>query len=286
MNRVLRIAEWDKHFETHDSRKLKRLTWVSIPNDVGDVRYRILVDHQDGAAHFGAWVTIVEIASICKERGVLIDGGVSLTARHLSLKSGIPEQVFAAAIPRLVELGWLEESPDVPAESPDVPGKTSAYRDRDRDRDIDITETKNTCASGDARLSGPASDLSIDNPPFDTTEPGALFPPGPQRAPKKPSGMTPEQEGWFTAWWSGYWLHRAKKPARLAFAKCVKTTARFDEVMAATRAQSAEMLAREPQHRPHGATWLNGERWADEAAVPKHDASQDALARMIYGEEK
>jgi len=76
--------------------------------------------------------------------------------------------------------------------------------------------------------------------------------------------ITSEQERWFTTWWAEYWLHRAKKPARQAFAKHVKTAARFEEVMAATLAQKPEMIGREPHHRPHGATWLNAERWADE----------------------
>src|SRR5262249_27815880 len=98
---------------------------------------------------------VVELASTCRVRGVLADGGVALTAKHLAMKSGIPEAVFAAAIPRLIDLGWLEDSaevpaksPDAPAESPDVPGKTSAYRDRDRD----ITETKNTSNRDEALL--------------------------------------------------------------------------------------------------------------------------------------
>jgi hypothetical protein len=34
--------------------------------------------------------------------------------------------------------------------------------------------------------------------------------------------------------------------------------------MAATRAQKPEMLSKEPSKRPHGASWLNGERWQDE----------------------
>jgi hypothetical protein len=76
--------------------------------------------------------------------------------------------------------------------------------------------------------------------------------------------LTPEQEFWFTEWWSVYWRRIAKKPARDAFRKHVTTATRFREVLAATKAQSPEMLSREAEFQPFPATWLNGERWNDE----------------------
>ena len=80
--------------------------------------------------------------------------------------------------------------------------------------------------------------------------------------------LTPEQERWFTTWWATYWLRRGKKPAKAAFVKHVRTEARFQQVMDATQAQRAEMLAKDPQYRPYGATWINGERWEDETTPP------------------
>lgn len=81
-----------------------------------------------------------------------------------------------------------------------------------------------------------------------------------------------QQETWFAEWWSQYWLRKAKKPAREAFQKRVKTEARFRQVMAATRAQAPEMLQRQSAHRPHGASWLNQERWEDEPESVKEVA--------------
>src|SRR5215472_10957945 len=80
---LLRIRDWERNFETHESRKLKRLGWVGISNDLLDIRYRTL------------WIAIVEVASVCKVRGTLCDSGVMLTARHMAMKSGIPEAVCA-----------------------------------------------------------------------------------------------------------------------------------------------------------------------------------------------
>ena len=72
---------------------------------------------------------------------------------------------------------------------------------------------------------------------------------------------------WFSQWWKIYWPPKhARAAAEKAFRAKVKTEARFQRVMAATREQSPEMLSREPSKRPYGATWLNGERWEDELA--------------------
>jgi hypothetical protein len=138
---------------------------------------------------------------------------------------------------------------------------------------------KNICASpknGDARES--------DFPPIQ--EPSTLFPVETKNTAPKPTTavvLTPEQESWFAAWWTEYPRHRGKKAARAAFSKQVRSGARFQQVMAATRAQKAEMLAKEPQYRPHGATWLNGERWEDEASelAPRAPIWQGPSRRLM-----
>jgi uncharacterized protein YdaU (DUF1376 family) len=76
--------------------------------------------------------------------------------------------------------------------------------------------------------------------------------------------LVAQQDEWFTKWWAAYWLKRDRRKALGAFREHVRTAARFAEVMRATLAQADDMLAKEPEHRPYGATWLNGERWEDE----------------------
>jgi hypothetical protein len=110
-----------------------------------------------------------------------------------------------------------------------------------------------------------------------------LFPAEAKQAAKHVGGSTPQQEAWFNEWWLAYWLHKAKKAARMVFGKQVKTAEMFQRVMAATRAQSPEMLGREPQHRPHGSTWLTQERWEDEATQPasgKRTERDEALDKL------
>jgi hypothetical protein len=284
---MLQIRNWDTKYETYETRRLKRLEWVCVRNDLLDLGYRTLIDHADGAAHLGAWLAIVEIGSRCQARGKLVENGIPLTAKHLAIKSGLPEGLFRAAIPRLLDasIGWLEESgggiAGTPADSTGisvVPGKTSG---RIEGNGMEGKGRENICASDDARLCDPP--LSIDQPPFETTEPDALFPTEKKKKRAKAIvAMTAQQEAWFIEWWDAYWLHKAKLAAREAFSRHVLSEARFQQVLAATRAQAPEMLAREPQHRPHGATWLNQERWEDEADMPAtQQARPDVFAQAV-----
>jgi hypothetical protein len=53
--------------------------------------------------------------------------------------------------------------------------------------------------------------------------------------------------------------------------------------MVAVQAQSAEMMARSPDKRPHASTWLNQERWNDEPIETARPKRSDALT-ALYAE--
>lgn len=103
-----RIRDWCKLFENNRTRELKRMDWVPVPNRMDGEGYTELVDHQSGAAHLGAWLAIIEIASRRDVRGTLPQGGSAALARI----SRLPEEIFDEVIPRLVEIGWIEIIPD------------------------------------------------------------------------------------------------------------------------------------------------------------------------------
>jgi hypothetical protein len=128
---------------------------------------------------------------------------------------------------------------------------------------------KNICASNDALV-------------------GSLFPDEKKKTAKPVRDLTPQQEDWFSEWWAIYWRHVAKALARKAFAKHVRSSDRFHAVMAATRAQTPEMLSRAADKRPHGASWLNAERWDDEAAEvnPKRSEALSSLYAEIERQEQ
>ncbi len=107
-----RIRDWNKHYENNRTRELKRMDWVPIPNRMDGLGYSTLVDHPNGAAHLGAWLAIVEIASRREERGTLPQEGAGLCgdglAVALSRISRLPASLFLEVLPRLVEIGWVE----------------------------------------------------------------------------------------------------------------------------------------------------------------------------------
>ena len=114
-----RIRDWNTIFENNRTRELKRLEWVPVPNKMDGSGYRELVDHENGAAHLGAWYAILEISSRQKVRGTIpqesaaergdIPQDLATTCRCLARISGLPPNVFLGVIPRLLQIGWLEE---------------------------------------------------------------------------------------------------------------------------------------------------------------------------------
>lgn len=114
---MLRISNWNARFENNRTRELKTMLWVPI-EILDDGAYSELVEeHRNGAAHYGAWIAIVKIAGNCVPRGTLVKYGpkgkaVPHDAKSLSRISGMPKNLFSAVIPRLLEIGWLEQDPE------------------------------------------------------------------------------------------------------------------------------------------------------------------------------
>ena len=99
--------------------------------------------------------------------------------------------------------------------------------------------------------------------------------------PPSKSAAQPADEQ-FEAWWKIYPRKAGKGDARKAFASAVKRGASVGEL---TRAVSEQRWNPDPQFIPHGATWLNGERWQDDptAAAPEaaKPASRNGFAQRV-----
>ncbi len=112
VSEVFRIKDWEKHFENAQSRKYRNISWVPIPNKHdGDGYSSLVLGHPNGPAHYAAWITIIQVASKCEPRGTLLrDGSQPHTSASLARKTRLPEELFAEAIPRLIdaEVGWME----------------------------------------------------------------------------------------------------------------------------------------------------------------------------------
>jgi len=269
MNMTLQVRDWDQHYENNRTRGMKHTAWVPVPNKQDNEGYVQLVSHEDGAAHLGAWLALLQIASRCDVRGTLLrKDGRPHTAASLALISRLPAAVFDAVIPRLVDIGWIEilkaEIAQPPAVAPHLPAASVPSADQER-KEQKNRGTEHTCASPDGAARGDNSFSLI---------------------PKEPDQKRPDHRlAWFDAFWEVYrpLRSRAKKDALKAFMGVVKTEAAFQTVMAALKTQVPEILTREPSFRPYAASWLRGGRWEDEAveaAQEKPDEAMELMRRM------
>lgn len=131
-----RIKDWDDNFENGESRKYKRLTWVATPNKHSGKGWGRMVAHKRKVDLFCGWNLIIQIASKCPERGLLVDDNRPLTADDMAVSTQFPESIFTLCLDFFSskKVGWLEildfESKTPISEdlrkSPEVSGETSA----------------------------------------------------------------------------------------------------------------------------------------------------------------
>lgn len=127
MTTYYRVADWHENFETSETKKLKVLKWVPLPNKQDGDGYTLLLDHEKGPAHFGCWTAMLQLASKCELRGSFLRkigaAWVPHDADSISRITRMPKSLVLTTVKRLLEIGWLEELSAFPATSPE---KTAA----------------------------------------------------------------------------------------------------------------------------------------------------------------
>ena len=104
-----RIKDWQLNFEKAQTRKVDKMQWVAIPNKHDGTGFRTLSELKNGIQIYGAWQLILQIASKCSPRGLLVDKeGKPLTSNEMRLKTGFPASVFENSFSDLINIGWLE----------------------------------------------------------------------------------------------------------------------------------------------------------------------------------
>jgi hypothetical protein len=133
--RVLHVVNWNRIFENHRTRVLSGpLKWVLMPTRQDGSGFSTLMDHPDGAAHYGCWTLLCEVAAKCTPRGYLFwtsgqpapaldrrdpahgvdpiettPRAVAHDVTSLSRQSRVPTPILSDAIKRLLSpVGWLE----------------------------------------------------------------------------------------------------------------------------------------------------------------------------------
>ena len=118
---MYKIKDWDKHFENKRTATFERRQHLEISTHYRDQNLLWLLDHKDGAAHFGIFILICEWhACTTKPRhGYLTHNGkvngFPMTAQKFSVEFGIPAKLIQACLDRVStsNVEWLEEIPDV-----------------------------------------------------------------------------------------------------------------------------------------------------------------------------
>jgi len=109
--KVYRIKNWSSNFENNRTRQMKFMTWIPVPNKHDGDGYTELVDHENGAAHLGCWLAILQVASKCHPRGTLLrNGDRPHDSRSISRITRLPQSLIEESLDRLVseDVGWME----------------------------------------------------------------------------------------------------------------------------------------------------------------------------------
>ncbi len=145
---MLKIRDWAGTWETHETRKMVKLRWVSMPVDLSSSGYVELMSEPGGAEAFGVFCALVQVVANAPTRGEFArQDGRPLTARVIAPLVRVDLPRLREILPRLREIGWIEgsdedfaqvldlqhveKSPGKPGESPACPGESpemSGYR--------------------------------------------------------------------------------------------------------------------------------------------------------------
>jgi len=128
--KLYKIRDWSELFENNRTRDMKAMAWIPVPNNHDGYGYTTVVGRKNGAAIYGAWMVILQVASKCEPRGTLLRSPQQPhDAASISRMTRIPEQDIQNALDICSEeTQWLEvtevvQIPHLPAEIPHPPAE-------------------------------------------------------------------------------------------------------------------------------------------------------------------
>lgn len=245
---LYRIKDWIKNYENNRTRDLKKMEFVLVPNRMDGDGYTALVDHPNGAAHLGAWLALIQVASKCEPRGTLVRAnGNPHTAETLSRITRIPAKIFEEVLPRLAggEIGWMEEYGTIPHQSRTKPQEGAdscgAYAG------AHAIERNGTEGNGtEHSAAGAATHAAADPPPIE-----------PEVLPEQPSNWEQFQEAVDAAGM------RYSEPDRQAMQRQWRTMPLAEQLAAVhhIRDSLTSGAFSDPQYTPAARNYLREKRW-------------------------
>jgi len=137
-----RVRDWERLFETSETRKRKFLSWVLVPNSHDSLGFCQLMGRPDGLEVFAVWCLVLQLASRCTVRGTLASGkGKPYSSFDISTMVRAPVDKVEPALDILIEVGWLESATsceshaDTLESHADTSGNDSAGRRTKKERE-------------------------------------------------------------------------------------------------------------------------------------------------------
>lgn len=110
---MYQIVDWNGRYEHERTRRLKHpLRYLMIPTHEEAVAYRVLTAGSDGAACYGCWCAIRNVAALATPRGHLVrDDGTPHTSATLAVVTHLDPDAMGETIRRCLspQVHWLEE---------------------------------------------------------------------------------------------------------------------------------------------------------------------------------
>ncbi len=279
--KLYKVKDWDEHFETHETRKLKTLAWIAVPTKMDGEGYTELLDHPNGAAHFGAWTAMAKLAASSRPRGAFSrTGGMPMPLSAIARMTRIPLQILEEAIPRFLEIGWLAEE-EVEGNRENLPPCRDILPE-EREKPTD-TGTTGTTGTTDKQLT-PHTPLEKgddvgNQPQKPKRDPNATIRP---KARKEPVGNYTEEFETFWAFWTNVPApHGSKLAAMKWWAKKFGTPKGFtlEVIMAKAKEYAAyrkwQTSTGSNVSSMHASTFLGDKKegWRDQYPVPAGQGS-------------
>jgi hypothetical protein len=266
--KAFKVKNWEDVFETAESRRLKGLSWVAMPNKWDGLGFCRLRKHKNFVSVFSGWSLIVQIASKMPQRGLLVNADGPLSAQDMADLTGCPVDIFEKALDVLCDpnqkICWIETA--------DVGGNTPAaveLPELDGFVPARASESAGTPADDAGKASDAAKNLSIHNKTgHDKTE---------QHMPEPEKELDESKaEQVYKAY--------PRKVGKIEAVKAIKKAFReepFEKLLEAVTEYARATEGADMQYIPHPATWFNAGRWNDDRSQWAREGRSGQSSKLI-----
>ena len=103
------IKNYSAIYENNRTRELKTVKWIALPVKLDGDGYATIMQEEDGAAIFGAWIACLEVAA--KTKGIFIrSNGEAHSSASLSRITRVSENIISRMLLISERIGWIENT--------------------------------------------------------------------------------------------------------------------------------------------------------------------------------